>query len=127
MPLRRSEAERRGQRQRGAGAARPARQEARPSSRREGIAESVEQLLAEIQKALFDRALSFRNAHTFEPKDLQEFGVAVEQGFALSLVRRRQVRRANQGNDKVALCDVFQPNNRGERGRASSAERRPTR
>src|SRR5450631_34430 len=50
----------------------------------EGIAESVEQLLAEIQKALFDRALAFRNSHTFEPKDLQEFGVAVELGFASS-------------------------------------------
>jgi len=50
----------------------------------QGIAESVEQLLAEIQKALFDRALAFRNSHTFEPKDLQEFGVAVEQGFARS-------------------------------------------
>ena len=50
----------------------------------EGIAESVERLLAEIQKALFDRALAFRNSHTFEPKNLEEFGVAVEQGFARS-------------------------------------------
>jgi prolyl-tRNA synthetase len=48
----------------------------------EGIAESVEQLLAEIQKALFDRALAFRNAHTSEPKNLEEFQSAVEQGFA---------------------------------------------
>src|ERR1700751_5046778 len=30
----------------------------------EGIAESVERLLAEIQKSLLDRALAFRNAHT---------------------------------------------------------------
>ena len=29
----------------------------------EGIAESVQQLLVEIQKALFDRALQFRNSH----------------------------------------------------------------
>jgi len=50
----------------------------------EGIAESVERLLAEIQKALFDRALAFRNAHTSEPKNLEEFQVAVEQGFARS-------------------------------------------
>jgi prolyl-tRNA synthetase len=48
----------------------------------DGIAESVERLLAEIQKALFDRALAFRNAHTSEPKNLEEFQSAVEQGFA---------------------------------------------
>ena len=50
----------------------------------EGIAESVEQQLAAIQKALFDRALAFRDAHTFEPKNLEEFRTAVEQGFARS-------------------------------------------
>jgi prolyl-tRNA synthetase len=50
----------------------------------EGIAESVEQQLAAIQKALFERALTFRNMHTFEPKNLEEFRVAVEQGFARS-------------------------------------------
>jgi prolyl-tRNA synthetase len=50
----------------------------------EGIAESVEQLLGAIQKALFDRALEFREAHTSEPKNLEEFRAAVEQGFARS-------------------------------------------
>ena len=50
----------------------------------EGIAESVERLLAEIQKALFDRALEFRNSHTFEPKSVEDFQVAVEKGFARS-------------------------------------------
>src|SRR6202158_3702732 len=50
----------------------------------EGIAESVQQLLVEIQQALFDRALAFRNAHTFEPKNLEEFRTAIEQGFAKS-------------------------------------------
>jgi prolyl-tRNA synthetase len=48
----------------------------------EGIAEAVEQQLTAIQKALFDRALEFRNAHTFEPKTTEDFRVAVEQGFA---------------------------------------------
>src|ERR1700722_11046156 len=33
----------------------------------DGIAGAVQQLLLEIQKALFDRALAFRNTHTFEP------------------------------------------------------------
>jgi prolyl-tRNA synthetase len=48
----------------------------------DGIAESVERLLVEIQKALFDRALAFRTAHTLESKNVEEFRVAVEQGFA---------------------------------------------
>jgi prolyl-tRNA synthetase len=50
----------------------------------DGIAVSVQEALVTIQKALFDRALAFRNTHTFEPKDLVEFRVAVEQGFARS-------------------------------------------
>jgi prolyl-tRNA synthetase len=50
----------------------------------EGITESVNQQLDAIQKALFDRALTFRNLHTFEPKNLQDFRIAVEQGFARS-------------------------------------------
>jgi len=50
----------------------------------DGIAESVEQQLAAIQSALFDRALEFRNKHTLEPKNLEDFLVAVEQGFARS-------------------------------------------
>jgi prolyl-tRNA synthetase len=50
----------------------------------EGVAESVEQQLTSIQKALFDRALVFRNTHTFEPKTVDEFAQVVEQGFARS-------------------------------------------
>ena len=41
-------------------------------------------LLVEIQQALFDRALAFRNAHTFEPKNFDEFRQVVETGFARS-------------------------------------------
>jgi prolyl-tRNA synthetase len=48
----------------------------------DGIAAAVGQQLAEIQKALLDRALAFRASHTFDPKNLEEFQVAVEQGFA---------------------------------------------
>ena len=50
----------------------------------DGIVESVQQHLVAIQKALFDRALEFRNAHTLESKNFEEFRVAVEQGFARS-------------------------------------------
>ena len=50
----------------------------------DGIAGSVVQQLEAVQKALFDRALAFRNTHTFEPKNVEEFRAAVEQGFARS-------------------------------------------
>jgi len=49
-----------------------------------GIAEAVSKRLAEIQKALYDRALAFREANTVEPKDYGEFKAAVERGFALA-------------------------------------------
>jgi prolyl-tRNA synthetase len=49
-----------------------------------GVVDAVTKLLAEIQQALFDRALAFRKSRTYEPKDYGEFKTAVEQGFALS-------------------------------------------
>ena len=49
-----------------------------------GIAAVVTQTLAEIQQALYDRALAFRKANTFDPKDSVEFKQAVEKGFAFS-------------------------------------------
>ncbi len=42
----------------------------------------VRKLLGEIQQALYDRALAFRNANTREPRDHNEFKSAVETGFA---------------------------------------------
>jgi len=50
----------------------------------DGLPQAVQQALTEIQKALFDRALAFREAHTFEPADAAEFSQAVEKGFARS-------------------------------------------
>ena len=50
----------------------------------DGIAGSVQQLLVEIQKALFDRALAFRESNTFTPKNFDEFREVVEKGFARS-------------------------------------------
>jgi prolyl-tRNA synthetase len=50
----------------------------------DGIVTSVERLLAEIQKALLDRALAFRETHTSAPKNFDEFRQAVETGFAQS-------------------------------------------
>ncbi len=50
----------------------------------EGIAATVAVMLEEIQKALFDRALAFREANTAEPTNYDEFKAAVEKGFAFS-------------------------------------------
>ena len=49
-----------------------------------GIGAAVTQMLEEIQKALFDRALAFRKSKTAEPADYSEFKTAVETGFAFS-------------------------------------------
>jgi prolyl-tRNA synthetase len=47
-----------------------------------GIAEAVKEALVVVQKSLYDRALAFREAHTREPANFEEFKLAVESGFA---------------------------------------------
>jgi len=47
-----------------------------------GLAEEVQEMLATIQADLYRRALDFRQAHTYEPKDYAEFKEAVDHGFA---------------------------------------------
>src|SRR5262249_27441071 len=49
-----------------------------------GLAAVAARMLAEIQTALYERALAFQKAHTREPKDYGEFKTAVETGFALT-------------------------------------------
>ena len=49
---------------------------------REGAAAAVGDLLVEIQQALYDRALKFRNDNTALTSDYDEFKSAVETGFA---------------------------------------------
>ncbi len=51
---------------------------------RQGLAATVVAMLKDIQQSLFNRALAFREANTFDPKDYAEFKSAVEKGFALS-------------------------------------------
>jgi prolyl-tRNA synthetase len=41
-------------------------------------------LLEDIQQSLYRRALEFREKHTHEPKDYEEFKTAVEDGFAFA-------------------------------------------
>jgi prolyl-tRNA synthetase len=50
----------------------------------QGIGAAVTQMLTDIQKSLYERALAFRKANTAEPADYEAFKKAVEQGFAFS-------------------------------------------
>lgn len=47
----------------------------------EGLTERIEALLEEIQQALYDRALRFREEHTFDAATYDEFKERVEGGF----------------------------------------------
>jgi prolyl-tRNA synthetase len=49
-----------------------------------GLSAAVKETLELIQKALYERALNFRNANTVDPKNYEEFQGAVENGFASS-------------------------------------------
>ncbi len=48
----------------------------------DGLAKSIQALLDEIQANLYQKALKFKQAHTHEPKNYQEFKEAVADGFA---------------------------------------------
>ncbi len=49
-----------------------------------GLAAAVTQMLDIIQRALYERALNFREANTANPRDYGEFKSSVEKGFAYS-------------------------------------------
>ncbi len=44
---------------------------------------NLSEMLLAVQKALFDKALAFREEHTARPETMDEFEAAVENGFAL--------------------------------------------
>jgi prolyl-tRNA synthetase len=50
----------------------------------QGIETAVTQTLDDIQKSLYDRAHSFRQANTTQPEGYEEFKQSVEKGFAFS-------------------------------------------
>jgi prolyl-tRNA synthetase len=58
--------------------------EGKTSATLDGIADTVQRVLAEIQQSLHDKALAFRKANTREAKTYAELKQAVESGFALS-------------------------------------------
>jgi prolyl-tRNA synthetase len=46
-----------------------------------GLTQQLESLLSEMQRSLFDRALRFRQEHTYEAKNYDELKQAVDKGF----------------------------------------------
>ncbi len=50
----------------------------------ENLAGQVAELLSEIHAAMYDRALAFRDAHIFDPKDYAELKEVVQNGWAFS-------------------------------------------
>jgi len=44
----------------------------------------IAELLTDIQASLFDRALAFRDAHIFDPKNYDELKEVVQNGWAFS-------------------------------------------
>lgn len=49
-----------------------------------GLADRTTKLLVDIQASLYERALAFRLAHTFEPQDFDTFKEVVIQGWAFA-------------------------------------------
>jgi prolyl-tRNA synthetase len=47
-----------------------------------GLSRAAAEMLVDIQQSLYDRALAFREAHTREVDDYNEFKAAIESGFA---------------------------------------------
>jgi prolyl-tRNA synthetase len=51
---------------------------------RDQLVATVAETLPAIQTTMFDKALAFRMAHTFDPQDYAEFRQAVQEGWAFS-------------------------------------------
>jgi prolyl-tRNA synthetase len=58
--------------------------EGKSSVSQDGLAGAAARMLDDIQTALYQRALAFREANTREPANYAEFKAAVETGFAIS-------------------------------------------
>jgi prolyl-tRNA synthetase len=47
-----------------------------------GLETALTELLSDVQRSIFQRALEFQKSHTFEPADYEEFKQAVQKGWA---------------------------------------------
>jgi prolyl-tRNA synthetase len=59
--------------------------EGKTSISMENLGQQVSELLDSVQKNMYEKAVSFREAHTFSPEDYAQFQEAILSGWALSL------------------------------------------
>jgi len=81
-----------------------------------GLTAQLEALLAEIQQSLFDRALRFRQEHTYEARNYEELKQGIENGFvrawwAGSRKDEEKIQKETKATIRVLLLD--QPNGTG--------------
>ncbi len=90
--------------------------EGKASAPIEGLVRKVPEMLDQIQANLFARALKFREDHTYEPTDYEEFKVAVENGFARSYWCGSAECEATIKNETTATIRCIPFDQDGEKG-----------
>ena len=80
----------------------------------EGLTDRLIALLDEMQQGLFDRALRFRDEHTYDVSSYDELKTAVEKGFARcywagSTDDEKRIQEELKATTRVLLLDEFAP------------------
>jgi prolyl-tRNA synthetase len=82
----------------------------------EGLTERLEGLLAEIQQALYDRALRFRAEHTFDATNYDELKAGIERGFVRCYwagTREEEQRIQDETRATIRCIPLEQPDQAG--------------
>jgi prolyl-tRNA synthetase len=82
-----------------------------------GLLQEIESLLAEIQRSLFDRALRFRDEHTYEARNYDELKQAVEKGFVRAYwagSRQDEEKIQEETKATIRVIPLQQPDDRGK-------------
>jgi prolyl-tRNA synthetase len=92
------------------------------------LTQEIKKLLEEIQQSLFQRALRFREEHTYEPKDYEEFKTAVKDGFALAYwCGDPNCEKAIQEETKATNCCIpLEQNDKAKKGQCIHCGRSAT-
>jgi prolyl-tRNA synthetase len=81
------------------------------------LAAQVGEMLAVIQKSIYDRALAFREEHTYDPKDYAELLEVVKNGWALSWWCESEACEARVKEDSKATTRCIPLDQPGEGGK----------
>jgi prolyl-tRNA synthetase len=83
----------------------------------EGLRQRLESLLAEIQQALYDRALRFREEHTYQASNYDELKQGVEKGFVRGYwtgTRKDEDKIQDETGATIRLLPLDQPGTPGK-------------